>query len=103
MSETVTLPAPAVDFPPAPRNKWERECQAFHRLLPQLLPTHRGEYVAVHNEQVVDRGGDKLDVALRVLAKVGNVSIHVGQVTDEPEPIAHSGLRRELPAGGGAS
>jgi hypothetical protein len=38
---------------------------------------------------------------LRVLRKVGNVAIHVGLVTEEPEPISRSGVRRELPPGGG--
>src|SRR5262249_6312662 len=103
MSETVTLPPPAVDLPPAPRNKWEREYQAFQRLLPQLLTSHRGQYVAVHNEQVVDSGDDKVALALRVLAKVGNVAIHVGRVTEEPQPVARSGVRRDLSVAGDAS
>jgi hypothetical protein len=90
-------------MPPPPRTKWEREYQAFQRLLPQLLATHRGQYVAVHNEQVVDSGDDKLALALRVLAKVGNVAIHVGRVTEEPEPLARSGVRRELRSAGDVS
>ena len=101
MSEPITLPAPVVSLPPPPRTKWEREYQAFQRLLPQLLATHRGQYVAIHNEQVVDSGDDKLAVALRVLAKVGNVSIHVGHVAEAPEPIARSGVRREAGASQG--
>jgi hypothetical protein len=44
-SETATLPAPAVDWRPAVRGKWMREFEAFQRLLPELLETHRGEYV----------------------------------------------------------
>ena len=103
MSDPTTLPAPVVNLPPAPRTKWEREYQTFQGLLPQLLVTHRGQYVAIHNEQVVDSGDDKLAVALRVLAKVGNVPIHVGHVTDGPEPIARSGVRRDLGAAGGPS
>jgi hypothetical protein len=35
------------------------------------------------------------------LAKVGNVAIHVGRVTQEPEPILRSGVRRHV--GGGAA
>jgi hypothetical protein len=103
MSEPITLPAPVVSLPPAPRSKWEREYQAFQRLLPQLLATHRGQYVAIHNEQVVDSGDDKLAVALRVLARIGNVPIHVGHVTEGPEPIARSGVRREMGDAGGTS
>jgi hypothetical protein len=103
MSEPITLPAPILEVPSPPRTKWGQEYQAFRRLLPQLLTTHRGCYVAVHGGHVVDSGDDKLALALRVLAKVGNVAIHVGLVTEEPEPILRSGVRRELRPGGGAS
>jgi hypothetical protein len=38
---------------------------------------------------------------LRVLAKVGTVAVHVGLVTEEPEPVSRSGVRREVrPCGG---
>ena len=103
MSAPVTLPAPALEMPVPPRSKWEREYQAFRRLLPQLLATHRGRYVAIHDEQVVDSGDDRLALALRVLAKVGNVAIHVGLVTEEPEAVSRSGVRRELRPSGDAS
>jgi hypothetical protein len=38
--------------------------------------------VAIHDEQVVDCGDDKVALALRVLNKIGNVDIHVGFVSD---------------------
>jgi hypothetical protein len=47
-----------------------------------LLTTHKGKYVAVHNEQVVDSDSDDVALVLRVQAKVGYVPIHVGLVTD---------------------
>jgi hypothetical protein len=59
--------------------------------------------VAIHEGQVVDSGDDKLALALRVLAKVGNVPIHVGLVTEEPETIARSGIRREIRPSGGTT
>jgi hypothetical protein len=93
----VTLPPPAVEWPP-PGNKWEREYRAFRRILPQLLETQRGRYVAVHDEKVIDSDTDAMTLILRVLAKVGNVAIHVGLVTDEPEPVYRSGVVRVLPA-----
>jgi hypothetical protein len=95
-NETITLPAPVIDLSLSPRTKWQREYQAFQRLLPQLLKTHRGKYVAIHDEQVVDSGDEALSVALRVLARVGNVDIHVGLATEEPEPISRSGIIREI-------
>ncbi|MBM4068354.1 MAG: hypothetical protein FJ271_05350 [Planctomycetes bacterium] len=85
-----------LDLPAA--SKFERERRAFRRLLPKLLPTYRGQYVAVHNESVVDNGSNRLEVAMRVLHKVGNVDIYVGLVTDQVEPLERSGLRRELAA-----
>jgi len=103
VKEPINLPATIIEKTSPPQTKWEREYQAFRRLLPQLLDTHRGKYVAVHEGQVVDTGDDKLALALRVLARVGNVAIHVGLVTEEPEPISRSGVRREVRAGGGAT
>jgi hypothetical protein len=98
--ESITLPAPALDQPSPARSKWEREYQAFRRLLPQLLQTHRGQYVAIHDGQVVASGADKLEVALKAFSQVGNVSIHLGLVTEGAEPIVRSGVRRVLPPKG---
>jgi hypothetical protein len=103
MSEPITLPAPVLELPAPPLTKWQREYQAFQRLLPQLLNTHKGQYVAIHEGQVVDSGADKLSLALRVLTRIGNVAIHVGRVTEEPEPVTRSGVRREVPPSGGAA
>jgi hypothetical protein len=100
VNDPPTLPAPVLDLAAPSPTKWQREYQTFRRLLPQLLTTHRGQYVAIHEGQVVDSGDDKLVVALRVLARVGNTAIHVGRVAEEPEPVSRSGVRRELPPGG---
>jgi hypothetical protein len=100
--QSVTLPAPTIDPAMTALSKWEREFRAFRRLLPQLLQTHRGQYVAVHDGQVVGSGSDKLALALRVFAQVGNVPIHVGLVTEEAEPVVRSGLRRVLSPSEGA-
>jgi hypothetical protein len=58
------------------------------RLLPGLLQTHRGQYVAVHDEQVVDSGDDERALASRVWGKFGHVPIHIGLVTEQPAPPA---------------
>lgn len=81
---------------PPPRNKWEREYRAFKRLLPELLKTHRGKYVAIHEERVIDSDEDRLTLIFRVLPIVGGVSVHIGHVTEGPEPISRSGLVRVL-------
>jgi hypothetical protein len=96
VSEPITLPAPAIDHAVTSRSKWEREYEAFRRLLPQLLATHRGRYAAIHAGQVVGAGDDKLALALQVLAKIGNVAIHVGLVSEAPEPLSRSVVRRDV-------
>jgi hypothetical protein len=100
-SETATLPAPAVDLRPAVRDKWVREFEAFQRLLPELLESHPGQYVVIHEGRVVDTGQDDLALALRFFAEHGNVPIHVGLVTDAPEPVTRiPHYREQLPSGG---
>ncbi len=69
---------------PTEPNKGEREYQAFLRLLPHLLSTHQGKYVAIHDGQVVDSDSDDIVLVQRVHARVGYVPIHVGLVTDRP-------------------
>lgn len=97
-NEPITLPAPVIDPLRFPRTPWEREYQAFRRLLPQLLQTHRGRYVAVHNEQVVDSGDNKLEVLQRAYATHGYVPIYVGVVAERPLPperVPHYRIVRE--------
>ncbi len=86
MSEPITLPAPNPELTGPPPTKWEREYQAFLRLLPDLLTTHRGQYVAVHDERVVGSGADKLAVLLRAYETYGYVPIYVGIVAERPLP-----------------
>jgi Tfp pilus assembly protein PilP len=86
MSEPIeTFPAPELVEPP-PANKWEREYRAFRDMLPELLKTHRGLYVAIHEGRVEDTDRDELALMERVVKKLGNVSIHVGLV-DESERV----------------
>lgn len=82
MSQVANLPPPTLPMPPD--DKWRREQQAFRRLLPELLKTHRGQYVAVHEGQVVESGPNKLTVAGRAYARFGYVPIYVSLVTDQP-------------------
>ena len=86
MSQVLTFDQPVLAPTDAP-TKWEREYRAFQKLLPSLLQTHRGQFVAIHDEQVVDSGDDEIALAQRVFAKVGNVPIHVEFVSECP-PIA---------------
>jgi hypothetical protein len=94
--DTTTLSPPEFHWPPPPRTKWEREYRAFGRLLPQLLLTERGKYVAIHEGEVIDCDHDEMALIGRVLAQIGNVDIHVGLVTDQPEPVYRSGVVRDF-------
>jgi len=85
--------------PPPPLPKGEREYRAFLRLLPGLLPTHAGQYVAIHEEKVVDAGPDDLELVRRVHERIGYVPIHVGLVAD-PRPLARMPRYREIRPGG---
>lgn len=96
MSQPVTPPVEATSHQPRPRDKFDRERATFWRLLPDLLKTHRGLHVAIHEEQVVDSGEDEIDLIRRTLEKVGNVDIYVGLVSDEPPPVVRMRTPREI-------
>jgi hypothetical protein len=84
MSEPTTYPAVQLPpFTPLP-DKWEREYRAFLRLLPELLPTLRGKYVAVHEERVVGSGENKVELGLQTYGQHGYVPIYVGLVDEPP-------------------
>lgn len=82
MSDVSTPPTFEVTIPVPDLSKGESEYQAFLRLLPELLQTHRGQYVAIHDGQMVDADADDIDLVQRVHARVGYAPIHVGLVTD---------------------
>ena len=82
-------------LPEPPETKWQQERRAFLRLLPSLLPEHRGQYVAIHEGQVVESGPDLVPVALLAHRRCGNVPIYVDMVSDEPaRGVRISGPRR---------
>jgi len=61
---------------------WEEEHRAFLGLLPTLMATHGGQYVAVYKASVIADGPDQVDVAKRAYARAGYVPIYVGLVTN---------------------
>lgn len=84
MSVIETLPAPELCFAAPIDDKWRRERQAFDRMLPDLLATHRDQFVAIHRGQVVASGPDKIAVALQAYREHGQIPIYVGLVSDQP-------------------
>jgi len=89
--ETIeTYEAPEVEIPNYPRlafipNKdWHLERVAFYRLLPDLLKTHRGRYVAIYQGTVVGHGETPRQVSLEAHRQYGEVSIYIGLVSEQP-------------------
>jgi hypothetical protein len=95
MSEAPTIEAIEITLPEPKLTKGQRETRAFYRLLPELLPQYKGLWVAIHNEQVFDSGPNDIELILRVRARVGNVALHVGLVT-EVQPIYRIPRYREV-------
>ena len=79
-----TLPAPDLSLTETTPASWQIERRAFLRLLPSLLATHQGQYVAVYQERVIAEGPDQIEVAKQAYAIAGYVPIYVGLVTSEP-------------------
>lgn len=63
---------------------FEQERRAFERLKPELLRTHRGQWVAILNGQVVESGSDKIEVLDRVYARFGYRPVYVQRVEEQP-------------------
>jgi hypothetical protein len=63
---------------------FEREQEAFERLKPELLRTHRGQCVAILNGQVVESGSDKIEVLDRVYERFGYRPVYVQWVEERP-------------------
>ncbi len=100
MSDMTTLPAPDLSLKEATHAAWEEEQCAFLRLLPTLLATHRGRYVAVHHGCVIAEGPEQVEVAKQAYARAGYVPIYVGLVTEEPSRPVRLPSPRLLPGRG---
>lgn len=94
----LTVQAP-VEIPPPPKGiseKAQRERAAFYRLLPELLKTHHGKVVAIHNEQVIAVGDETLPVAHEAYREIGGrVDLYVAPVLEQ-QPVERLGGPREV-------
>jgi hypothetical protein len=94
-NDAVPLAAPILGVPrispnppPEPRDPTlRREHTAFMHLLPELLKPHHGQFVAVHDGQVIESGSDKIAVIRKAHARFGYRPIYVHLVTDEPQAL----------------
>jgi len=64
----------------------EPERQAFQRLLPELLKTRMGQFVAIYEGRVIDADPDNLVLAQRVHAQ-GYHPVYIQKVSPEPRTI----------------
>jgi len=62
---------------------FEREQQAFECLKPELLRTHRGQWVAIYQGKVVEVGEDQSQVLDRVYDRFGYVPVYVQLVEEQ--------------------
>jgi prevent-host-death family protein len=62
------------------------EREAFQRLLPELLKTHKGQFVAIHKGEVVDADMDNRELAKRIYA--GKLfPVYIQLVSEQPRVI----------------
>jgi hypothetical protein len=86
MQQVDVMDAPNIQPRRAADPRWGQEYAAFIRLLPELLKTHRGKYVAMHGSKVVAVADTFTDAAMKAYKLVGYVPLHVGLVSEEPVP-----------------
>lgn len=65
--------------------KLESEQQAFEQQRADLMKHYRGEYVAVHNGEVVDHDPDLGVLHQRVWMRLGETPVLLKPVTEAPE------------------
>jgi hypothetical protein len=66
---------------------FQREREAFNRIKHELLKTHKGEYVVIHEGKPVLFGRNKTELAKEAYKKFGYVPLYIGLVREEPEVI----------------
>ena len=68
------------------REKIRAENKAFEQQRETLLAKYPGQYVAVHNGQVIDHDQNLRTLHLRVFDRLGHIPVLLKQVTKEPAP-----------------
>lgn len=90
---SVSAGPPPTPTPFVPVYPLAREVEAFDRMLPELLKTHRGQFVAVYEGNVVGIGAEKLAVAREAYEKLGPVEVLVRLVAEQQPVLRVSGPR----------
>lgn len=76
---------------------FERERAAFLRLKPKLLETHRGLWVAIVGEQVVDSDTDSRTLAKRVYDRFGYIPAYIQLVSEEMPSVELPSPEKVIP------
>jgi predicted transcriptional regulator len=66
------------------QDKIHEETEAFWAMQAELASTYSGEYVAIHQGQVVDHDSDVVRLEERVVERFGETALLIAPVTDEP-------------------
>lgn len=64
------------------RAKLDREILAYEAMHPELNQKHPGQWVAIHNQQLVDSDENGSALYQRIRAKYGRISVLIRQVTE---------------------
>lgn len=67
------------------REKIQAETEAFSAQYARLKEAYLGEYVAMHQGEVIDHDPDLRTLHLRVFEQLGHTAVLLKQVTEEPE------------------
>lgn len=69
----------------ARERKIEREMEAYRTLHAELKQRFSGEYVAIHDGELVDHDADRRVLSRRVRQKYGNAAVLITPVEEKPE------------------
>lgn len=67
------------------REKIQAETEAFSAQYARLKEAYLGEYVAMHQGEVIDHDPDLRTLHLRVFERLGHTAVLLKQVTEAPE------------------
>ena len=75
---------------------FQKESAGYSRLLPGLLESSRGLFVAIHNGEVVDKASERAALVDRIRAEYPREFVLIRQVTQREEPVASIDTPGEL-------
>ncbi|HEX6383445.1 MAG TPA: DUF5678 domain-containing protein [Anaerolineae bacterium] len=62
--------------------KFEAEAEAYRQLHPELVKQYLGQFVAIHEGQVVDHGPDSEELFLRIKRRYGDIPVYFQLVNE---------------------